>query len=68
MKLVEDFDGDTYRVAYTVSFPEAVYVLHVFMKKSKSGSSTPKKDKDRIRVRLQGAEAHYQRNFPRKTP
>src|SRR5688500_17834596 len=30
MKLVEDFDGDTYRAAYTVAFARAVYVLHVF--------------------------------------
>lgn len=62
-KLVEDLDGDTYRAAYTVAFPEAVYVLHIFKKKSKSGISTPKQDKDRIRVRLQGAEAHYKRNY-----
>ena len=39
MKLVEDADGDTYRAAYTVSFPECVYVLHVFQKKSRSGAS-----------------------------
>ena len=32
MKLTDDFDGDTYRAAYTVAFPEGVYVLHVFKK------------------------------------
>src|SRR5687768_13304970 len=41
MKLVEDFDGDTFRAAYTVAFPRAVYVLHVFKKKSSSGIGTP---------------------------
>jgi phage-related protein len=32
MKLTEDDDGDTHRAAYTVAFPRAVYVLHVFQK------------------------------------
>src|SRR5687768_1435420 len=39
-KLVDDYDGDTYRAAYTVAFEKAVYVLDVFMKKSKRGTST----------------------------
>ena len=29
-ELVENFRGDTYRVAYTVQFAKAVYVLHCF--------------------------------------
>lgn len=45
MKLVEDYDGDTYRAAYTISFAKAVYVLHVFKKKAKSGIGTPQPDK-----------------------
>ncbi len=64
MKLVEDFDGDTYRAAYTVAFPEAVYVLHVFKKKSKTGMATPKADRDLIRSRLKLAEEHYHRTYP----
>jgi phage-related protein len=68
MKLVEDSGGDTYRAAYTVAFPEAVYALYIFKKKSRSGISTPKPDKDRIRVRLQGVEAHYKRSYPGGTP
>jgi len=63
MKLVEDFDGDTYRAAYTVTFRKAVYVLHVFMKKSKSGIQTPKSDKDLIEARLKAAEDHYRRTY-----
>jgi phage-related protein len=35
VELIEDFHGDTYRTVYTVRFQEAVYVLHVFKKKSK---------------------------------
>ena len=63
MKLVEDFDGDTFRAAYTVAFPRAVYVLHVFKKKSTSGIATPKPDKDVIKGRLQTATEHYRRTY-----
>jgi phage-related protein len=63
MKLVEDHDGDTYRAAYTVAFAKAVYVLHVFKKKSSSGIATPQPDKETIRSRLKAAELHYRRNY-----
>jgi phage-related protein len=64
MKLVEDFDGDTYRAAYTVWFAEAVYVLHVFKKKAKAGIGTPQPDKELIRTRLRAAAEHYERTYP----
>ena len=63
MKLVEDFDRDTYRAAYTVSFPKAVYVLHVFKKKSTQGVKTPKPDKDLVRSRFRVAEQHYRDTY-----
>ena len=63
IKLVEDHEGDTFRAAYTVSFARAVYVLHVFKKKSKRGIATPGPDKDLIRARLRGAEQHYRRTY-----
>lgn len=40
---------------YTVRFTEAVFVLHVFQKKSKSGIETPKPDMDVIVDRLKRA-------------
>lgn len=40
-----------------VKFTEAVFVLHCFQKKSKSGIATPKADMDIIRARLKVAEA-----------
>ena len=55
LELIEDFDGDTYRAVYTVRFKEAVYVLHAFKKKSKSGIATPKGDIERIERRLKVA-------------
>src|ERR1700732_4007552 len=42
LEIVSDFRGDTFRAVYTVRFPKAVYVLHVFQKKSKRGIATPK--------------------------
>jgi phage-related protein len=63
LKLVEDFDGDTYRAAYTVAFARAVYVLHVFKKKSKSGIGTPGPDRELIRARLRAASEHYQQMY-----
>jgi phage-related protein len=41
LEVVEDWDGNTYRCVYTVNFGDAVYVLHAFQKKSKSGIKTP---------------------------
>src|ERR1700722_32050 len=56
LEIVEDYRGDTYRAVYTVRFREAVYVLHAFMKKSKSGIKTPKHEVDLIEKRLRTAE------------
>ncbi|MHB1531949.1 type II toxin-antitoxin system RelE/ParE family toxin [Acidithiobacillus sp.] len=41
----------TYRVIYVAKFPEAVYVLHAFQKKTEK---TAKGDLDLIRARLKG--------------
>jgi hypothetical protein len=40
---------------YTVRFEAAVFVLHVFQKKSKSGVATPKPDMELIETRLKRA-------------
>jgi len=44
LELVTDYHTDTYRAIYTVRFPQAIYVLHCFQKKSKQGVKTPPKD------------------------
>lgn len=59
LELIVRHDGDSYRAVYTVRFAEAVYVLHCFQKKSKSGISTPKQELDLIRQRLRDAENEY---------
>jgi len=56
LEIVDNDRGGTYRVIYTVKFREAVCVLHVFHKKSKSGIAIPKPDMDIIRERLKIAE------------
>ena len=55
LEIVEDDTGGTYRAVYTVRFVDAVFVLHVFQKKSKRGIETPKTDMDIIRRRLKVA-------------
>jgi phage-related protein len=57
LEVVEDDADGTYRAVYTIKFKEAVFVLHCFQKKSKSGISTPRKDMDIIQARLKVAAA-----------
>jgi phage-related protein len=59
-EVVENFDGDTYRTAYTVRFEGAVYVLHAFQKKSPSGIRTASLDVELIRERLKRAREDYE--------
>src|SRR5678809_762050 len=56
LEIVEDWRGNAYRAVYTVRFAAAVFVLHVFQKKAKSGITTPKQDMELIRERLKAAE------------
>ena len=49
---------------YTVRFEGAVFVPHMFQKKSKRGAATPKADIDLIRERLKVAE-QFAKEIPR---
>lgn len=60
LEVVEDFHGNTWRAVYTITLRDAVYVLHVFQKKSSSGISTPKPEIDLIYQRLRAAQRHAQ--------
>jgi phage-related protein len=60
LEIVEDFRGDTFRAVYTVRFAGAVYVLHAFQKKSKSGIKTPMEDVKLIGERLKRAQQDYE--------
>jgi phage-related protein len=56
LEVVEDWRGNAYRAVYTVSFGQAVFVLHVFQKKSKRGAETPKADIELIKERMKTAK------------
>src|SRR6266545_955306 len=56
LEVTEDWNRGTYRAVYTVRFEAAVFVLHVFQKKSRHGMATLKADVDLIRERLKIAE------------
>jgi phage-related protein len=56
MEIVSDFDKNAYRVVYATKIGNTIYVLHSFQKKSKSGISIPKKDKQLIEKRLKDAK------------
>ncbi len=54
-ELRERFERNAYRLVYVVNLEKAIYVLHAFMKKSKSGIGLPKPDAELIETRLKRA-------------
>lgn len=63
LEIVVASSGSAYRGVYTVKFAEAVYVLHVFQKKSHRGKETPKAEIDLIKQRLKMAAEDYKNRF-----
>ena len=64
LEVTEDWDRSTYRAVYTVRFEAAVFVVHVFQKKSMRGAAIPKADIDLIRQRLKIAEQFAKEPWP----
>ena len=60
LEVVADHDGDTDRAVYTVRFVGAVYILHAFQKKSKSGIATPRHEIALIEQRLKRAREDHE--------
>lgn len=54
-ELKESDGGDAYRGVYVVKLKSAVFVLHAFKKKSKSGKAMPREDIAVIEQRLKRA-------------
>jgi phage-related protein len=52
--------GRACRTVYTVKISTAIYALHAFQKKSKSGIKTPAEDLELIKRRLKLAETDHQ--------
>ncbi|HEY3319064.1 MAG TPA: type II toxin-antitoxin system RelE/ParE family toxin [Planctomycetota bacterium] len=63
LEIVASDASNTYRAVYTVILPSAIYVLHVFVKKSKKGIRTPQKEialiKDRLRAAVEDHRERY---------
>ena len=57
-ELREEYDTNAYRCVYIVKLRKGVYVLHAFMKKSKSGRAMPRQDIGLIEERLKRAREH----------
>jgi phage-related protein len=58
-EIVASHHGNAWRAVYTVRFREAIYVLHVFQKKSTRGIATPTREIEVIKRRLVEAERNY---------
>jgi phage-related protein len=56
LEIIANHKGDTWRAVYTVRYPEAIYVLHAFQKKSTRGIATSKADLHLVQRRLTEAE------------
>jgi phage-related protein len=63
LEIIDHDEGGTYRTVYTVRFAGAVYVLHVFQKKSRRGIATPRQEIELVRARLRQADLHYAETF-----
>ena len=63
LEVVANDRGGTFRAVYTVRLRSAVYVLHVFQKKSKRGIETPKSDIEMIERRLKAAIEHHKKQY-----
>jgi phage-related protein len=55
LEVSDDFDGNTYRLVYTIRFPAAVYAVHAFQKKATQGIATPRREIATIKARLHAA-------------
>ncbi len=67
LEVVDDHEGNAYRLVYTVRYSDAVYVLHAFQKKSTHGIATGRRDVDLISARLELARGlHEQRTSTTK--
>jgi phage-related protein len=59
LEIVASHHGNAWRAVYTVRFHDAIYVLHVFQKKSTKGIATPTREIDLIKQRLAEAERDH---------
>jgi phage-related protein len=56
----DDEQGNIYRGVYCVRYKEAVYVMHAFKKKSKSGRADPREEINTAMARAKWAELQHE--------
>jgi len=56
VEVIRNHQGDTFRCVYTIRIAGAIYVLHAFQKKSRTGRETPKAEIKVVAQRLREAE------------
>lgn len=61
VEIADSFAGNAFRLVYTTVFAEAIYVLHVFQKKSKKGIATPRSDIEVVKSRLKWIQRQRER-------
>lgn len=59
LEIVASHHANAWRAVYTVRFQDAIYVLHVFQKKSTKGIATPTREIDLIKQRLADAKRDH---------
>src|SRR5258708_6472076 len=59
LEIVASYNGNAWRAVYTVRFQDAIYVLHVFQKKSTRGIATPATQIDLIKPPLPASQRDY---------
>ncbi|HEY1631818.1 MAG TPA: type II toxin-antitoxin system RelE/ParE family toxin [Rhizomicrobium sp.] len=50
--------GDAYRVVYALQLADAIWIVHAFQKKFKSGIATPKMEIDLVKERIKRLKEH----------
>ena len=59
LEIVASHHGNVWRAVYTLRFQDAIYVLHVFHKKSTKGTATPTREIELVKQRLSEADRDY---------
>jgi phage-related protein len=63
MEIAVRFEGNAYRVVYTVALEPAIYVLHCFQKKSPHGIRTARTDISLVSRRLVAAKGDWESRY-----
>ena len=65
-EVVANHRSSTFREIYLARYPEVIFVIHIFQKKSTKGIATPKPDLEVIEKRLKWAEQIYEERYGKK--